>query len=373
MVVRRLRRQCDKQVKLPQTVGRGAGPDGRSWASRPGKRPGRKTIFLRFRPLLEKTIALKREQAEALGYPQCPYDALLDDYEPEERTANVAAVLAGLREQLVPLVAEIQQSGRRPNVELLHGTFPVDVQERFGREAAAAIGFDFARGRLDVTAHPFCTTLGPARLPHHHPLRAAILQRGLFRHFARGGPRALRAGLAHANSTACRWARPFRWGFTSRSRGCGKTWWAAARRSGGTFIPGPGPVSRRLGRRVACDEFYFAINDVRPSLVRVEADEVTYNLHILIRFELERAMLDGDLPAAELPGAWDEKYRQYLGIDAARRPPGRAAGRALECRAGRLLPHVRPGQSLRRPVFCPGRRSSWATCRRRWPRAIFSR
>ena len=78
-----------------------------------------KDDFPSFRPLLEKMIELKRQQAEALGYPQCPYDALLDDYEPEELTANVGRVLAGLREELVPLVAEIQQSGRRPNTALL--------------------------------------------------------------------------------------------------------------------------------------------------------------------------------------------------------------------------------------------------------------
>ena len=111
---------------------------------------------------MERTLDLKRQQADALGYPHCPYDALLDEYEPDELTANVARVLAGLREALVPLVAEIQQSGRRPDTAVLERAFPVDVQDRFGREAATAIGFDFHRGRLDVTAHPVLHHAWPA-------------------------------------------------------------------------------------------------------------------------------------------------------------------------------------------------------------------
>ena len=122
VVVRRLKRQRDKQVKLPQRLveelARTAVLGQQAW-----QEARQKDDFPSFRPLLERTIELKRQQAEALGYPQCPYDALLDEYEPEELTANVAKVLAGLREQLVPLVAQIQQSGRRPNVACCTASF----------------------------------------------------------------------------------------------------------------------------------------------------------------------------------------------------------------------------------------------------------
>ena len=122
VVVRRLKRQRDKKVKLPQSLveelARTAILGQQAW-----QEARQKDDFPSFRPLLEKTIELKRQQAEALGYPQCPYDALLDEYEPEELTAGVGRVLAGLREALVPLVAEIRQSGRRPNMALLHGRF----------------------------------------------------------------------------------------------------------------------------------------------------------------------------------------------------------------------------------------------------------
>ncbi len=311
VVVRRLRRQYDKRIKLPQSLveelAQTAVLGQQAW-----QEAREKDDFPRFRPLLEKTIDLKRQQADALGYPQHPYDALLDEYEPEELTANVRQVLAGLRDELVPLVAEIQQSGVRPNTQLLHGNFPVEAQDRFGREAAEAIGFDFARGRLDVTAHPFCTTLGPhdCRITTRydagffnsaffgilHEAGHGIYEQGLPpEHFGLPLGEAVSLGIHESQSRL--WEN-----FVGRSH----SFWTR-------FFPMTQSRFPALAN-VSIDDFYFAINDVRPSLVRVEADEVTYNLHILIRFELEQALLEGSLVAADLPGAWNEKYRQYLGI-----------------------------------------------------------
>ena len=312
VVIRRLKRQYDKRVKLSRTLveelARTAVLGQQAW-----QEARKNDDFPAFCPLLEKTIELKREQAEALGYPQCPYDALLDEYEPEELTANVGAVLAGLREALVPLVAEIQQSRRRPNTALLHGDFPVDVQDRFGREAAASIGFDFARGRLDVTAHPFCTTLGPndCRITTRydgrffnsaffgilHEAGHGLYEQGLpTEHYGLPLGEAISLGIHESQSRL--WEN-----MVGRSRAFWTFFYPLAQKR----------FPAALGD-VAFDDFYFAINDVRPSLVRVEADEATYNLHILVRFELEQALLDGALRASELPGAWNDKYRQYLGI-----------------------------------------------------------
>src|SRR6478752_5815732 len=117
--------------------------------------------FARFRPLLERTIELKRQQAAAIGFDDQPYDALLDEFEPGAKTAEVAVALRGLREQLVPLVADIAASSRRPNLDALKGRYQMDLQEKFGECAAAAIGFDFQAGRLDTTNHPFCAGMGP--------------------------------------------------------------------------------------------------------------------------------------------------------------------------------------------------------------------
>src|SRR3954454_21110426 len=117
--------------------------------------------YARFKPLLERTLELKRQEAAAIGYGDQPYDALLDEYEPGAKTAEVAVALRGLREQLVPLVGAIAGSSKRPNLEALKGHYPIELQEKFGKRAIAAIGFDFDAGRLDVTNHPFCGGAGP--------------------------------------------------------------------------------------------------------------------------------------------------------------------------------------------------------------------
>src|SRR5439155_2566923 len=117
--------------------------------------------FAAFRPWLEKVVSLKRQEAAAVGYASVPYDALLDEYEPGARTADITHTFAALRDELVPLVGAVRASGRRPRRDILEREYPVDRQKVFGEAAAAAIGFDFTAGRLDTTAHPFCSGFGP--------------------------------------------------------------------------------------------------------------------------------------------------------------------------------------------------------------------
>jgi carboxypeptidase Taq len=320
VTIRRLKRLIDKKTKLPSSLveelARTAVLGQSAW-----EQARRENDFAHFRPWLAKTLELKRQQAAALGYRQSPYDALLDDYEPEEVTANVARVLADLREQLVPLVAAISAAGRRPDTSLLGRNYPIDVQESFGKEAAAAIGFDFARGRLDVTAHPFCTTLGPhdCRITTRYDERffnAAFF--GILHEAGHGiyeqglPPERFGLPLGEAVSLGVHESQSRLWeNLVGRSRAFWQHFYAAAQKRFPTALGS-----------ADLDGFYFAVNDVRPSLIRVEADEATYNLHILIRFELEQALLSGDLPVADAPAAWNEKYRQYLGIAAQRDADG---------------------------------------------------
>ncbi len=310
--IRQLRRRLDRKVKLPrrlvEELARAAVLGQHAW------RDARKNDdFAAFEPSLAKMIDLKRQEAEAVGYSDCPYDALLDDYEPETSTSDVADVLAALRTPLVDLVAEISQSGRRPDTSILKRDFPVDAQEAFVRKAAAEIGFDFDRGRLDVTVHPFCCSPGPGDCRITTRYDARFLNMALFGVLHEAGHgiyeqglRADQAGLplGSAVSLGIHESQSRLWeNLVGRSR----AFWQY-------FLP---KAARRFPHSLAdvtLDDFYFAINDVRPSLIRVEADEVTYNLHILVRFELERALLDGDLSVADLPGAWNEKYQKYLGI-----------------------------------------------------------
>ncbi|MCE5268803.1 MAG: carboxypeptidase M32 [Planctomycetaceae bacterium] len=320
IVVRRLKRERDKKAKLPQTLveelARTAALGEHAW-----QEAREKDDFPAFRPLLERMIGLKRQQAECLGYAECPYDALLDDFEPGELTRNVAAVLDTLREELVPLVARIRQSGRRADTSLLARPFPIETQDRFVREAAAAIGFDFNRGRLDETVHPFCTTLGPhdCRITTHyneqhfsaaffgvlHEAGHGLYEQGLpVRYYGLPLGEAVSLGIHESQSRL--WEN-----LVGRSRAFWNHFFPIAQKHFPAALGG-----------VPLDEFYMAVNDVRPSLVRIEADEVTYNLHILIRFELERALLDDQLQVADLPAAWNEKYQRYLGVT----PPDNRSG-----------------------------------------------
>jgi len=320
ITIRRLKRQYDKDVKLPQKLVEELAQTA-SLAQHVWQEARRNNDFASFLPWLEKTFQLKRQQADALGYPECRYDALLDEFEPETRTSEVAGVLSQLRDRLPGLVERIASSRRKPDSSLLRRYYPRQAQEAFGREVAAAIGFDFTAGRLDVTAHPFCSSLGPrdcritTRYNEHafqeaffgilHEAGHGLYDQGL-RKDEYGLPLGEPVSLGIHESQSRMWEN-----LVGRS-------WAFWRH----FFPKAQQYFPEALREVRLEAFYFAVNEVRPSLIRVEADEATYNLHILIRFELEQALLEGDLQPADAPGAWNEKYRQYLGIV----PPDDAQG-----------------------------------------------
>lgn len=311
--IRQIRRQYEKRSKLPKSlveelahtavVGQAKWQEARQ-----------NNDFAAFAPVLEKMVRLKREQADALGYAETPYDALLDEFEQGEQTSRVTQVLGALRDELVPLVAQIRDSGRSPRVEILERRYPVELQRAFGRKAADQIGFDFQRGRLDVTAHPFCTGLGPNDCRITTRYDENFFNSGFFGILHEAGhgiyDQGLRADqyglpLGEAVSMAIHESQSRMWEImVGRSLPYWRGQYASARRTFHEALAG-----------VTLGNFYFAVNDVRPSLIRVEADEFTYNLHILIRFELEQALINGELAVADLPAAWNEKYKSYLGID----------------------------------------------------------
>jgi carboxypeptidase Taq len=272
----------------------------------------RASDFERFRPWLEKIVGLKRQEATAVGYQDHPYDALLDEYEPGARTVELRRLFADLAADLVPLVEKIVDSGKKPDRDLLIRDFPVDRQEKFAQSAAAAFGFDFAAGRLDVTTHPFCSGIGPGDIrlttrynPRFfneaffgvlHETGHGIYEQSLpADHF--GTPLGSATSLGIHESQSRLWENQ-----VGRSRPFWEHFLPEARNS----FPSLDGVS--------LDQWIFAINDVKPSLIRVEADEATYNLHIILRFEMEQALISGDLPPADVPAAWNEKLRTMLGL-----------------------------------------------------------
>ena len=311
-VIRELHRKYDKKTRLPQRL-----VEELSRAATLGEQAcvaaRRADDYAMFQPHLERLLRLKRDEAAALGYDATPYDPLLDDYEPHATTADVAQVLAELRDALTPLVQAIAASGRRPDGSVLAGRFPVAQQEQFGAEVSAALGFDYAAGRLDVTAHPFCGGAGPRDVRLTTRYNEADFADGFFSILHEAGHGMYEQGLpaehyglplGEATSLGIHESQSRLWeNHVGRSR---QFWEYALPRAQQTF------GAALAGCTV--DAAYAAFNDVRPSLIRVDADELTYNLHILIRFELERAMIEDDLQAADLPTAWREKYRAYLGV-----------------------------------------------------------
>lgn len=318
--IRQLKRDYDKRCKLPQTLveelTRASVLGQQAWVKARAAND-----FAQFAPHLTKIIELKRQQAAALGFPEVPYDALLDDYEPQARTREIAAVLGKLRNELVPLVHAIMESGRKAPLEIVQRSYPQPAQEAFGKAAAAAIGFEFHRGRLDVTHHPFCTELGPndCRITTRydekffnsaffgilHEAGHGIYDQGL-RGELFGLPPGQFVSLGIHESQSRMWEN-----LVGRS----EAFWHH-------FFPHWQQHFPEAARGVSQSQLFAAINHVQPSLIRVEADEATYNLHIIVRFELEQALLNGDLAVKDLPGVWKEKYREYLGVE----PPTDADG-----------------------------------------------
>jgi carboxypeptidase Taq len=318
--VREIRRTYDRAVKLPgelvEELARTTTRAQQVWQEARAAND-----FPTFRPWLEKIVRLKRQEAEAVGYKEVPYDALLDEYEPGATTAEVTRIFAELRGELAPLIAGIAASGRQAPTEILARAYPVERQQTFGQSAAASIGFDFNSGRLDVTTHPFCSGIGPGdcRLTtrynlHHfndgffgilHEAGHGIYEQGLpADHF--GTPLGSACSLGIHESQSRLWENQV---------GRGGPFWEH-------FFPLAHKTFPEALADVKPDQFLFAVNDVRPSFIRVEADEATYNLHIILRFELEQALISGDLQPADVPGAWNERFHKSLGLV----PPSDAMG-----------------------------------------------
>ena len=277
--------------------------------------------FGRFRLWLEKLVGLKREEAQAVGRGGALYDALLDEYEPGETAARLTQVFAELRPALVDLVGRIATSGRRPDLAILHRAYPIAAQEAFGKAVVTAFGFDFQAGRLDVTTHPFCSRIGPGdtRLTTRYNLHDfgdaffSILHEAGHGLYDQGlDPERYGTPMGEAASLGIHESQSRLWeNFVGRSRAFWDYWLPRARQVFPDALDG-----------VGLDALVFAINDVRPSFIRVDADEATYNLHILLRFELEQALIAGDLAVVDLPAAWNERMVRDLGSA----PPDDAQG-----------------------------------------------
>ncbi len=266
--------------------------------------------FALFLPHLERAVELKRRYIECFeGYDE-PYDVLLDDFEPGMKTAEVRAVFDDLKAELVPLIAEI--GSVEGDDAFMSGPWPVDAQHAYSLEIIKRFGFDESFARLDLTVHPFAASSGTQdiRLTTRYKedditsIFTAMHEcgHGLYEHGV--SPSLERTPLCHGVSSALHESQSRMWeNIVGRSREFWNYFYPSFQEA---FPEAVGDVDQ--------ERFYRAINRVKPSYIRVDADEATYNLHIILRFELEQEIFAGTIDLKDLPGEWNRRFEEYLGI-----------------------------------------------------------
>lgn len=267
--------------------------------------------FRRFSPHLQKLVDLSREHAERWGYDDQLYDALIDRFERGATARGLVGTLGSLRTSLLPIV---DAATSRPPYDRsgLSGHYPVERQQAFNREVAESIGFDFEAGRIDTAVHPFCSGMAPydTRLTTRydetdflsslfgvlHEAGHGLYEQGLPKDW-RGQPVGNSVSLGVHESQSRLWEN-----HVGRSRGFWEKWLPRAIHH----------FPHLMG--LTPEDLYAAVNQAERSHIRVEADEVTYDLHILLRFELECAIFSGDLAIADIPGEWNRRFESYFGL-----------------------------------------------------------
>ena len=310
--LRVMRRRYDKAVKLPSDfVSDSARAEGLSIAAWAQAR--RDNDFAAFLPHLKTMIGIARKKADYWGFADRLYDGLLDIYEPGMGAAEIGPLFAVLRERLTSLLRDIQDRGA-PDTSFLKEGFPVEKQKVFFKKLLDYLGFDRQRGRMDASAHPFAATLGANDIRITTRYFKDNLLSGLFSVIHETGHALYEMGfppelhgtcLAEGASMAIHESQSRLW---ENVVGRSLPFWK------GLFLQLQSSFPQQLAL-VSVEKFYRAVNEVKPSLIRVDADEVSYGLHIILRFELEQGLISGEIAPEQLPEIWREKIKEYLGIE----------------------------------------------------------
>jgi carboxypeptidase Taq len=272
----------------------------------------KENAFKQFAPYLERIVTMARKKADYLGYEDHPYDALMDLYEPEAKSKDVAKLFGELKKGLVPLIKRIQAS-KQVDDKFIQGKFDHDKQLEFGKLILKDMGFDMDKGRLDLSTHPFSSSAHPtdSRITTRiHPTSlisniSVILHEGGHSLYEMGLPvEAYGSPLGQSISLGIHESQS-RWWETRI--GQSKAFWKH-------YLPLLAKTFKGKLQKVTLDDFYKGVNKVEPSFIRVEADEVTYSLHVILRFELEKALIEGSLKVRDIPEAWNAKMMELLGI-----------------------------------------------------------
>ncbi|MDV3251087.1 carboxypeptidase M32 [Devosia sp. BK] len=278
--------------------------------------------FSQFAPILEQTVALNREMAEAIGYSEHPYDALMYRFEPGETVATLKPLFDRLREGLIPLVKAIGEKDQ-PRFDFLERHYPVDQQHAFALKMAQKVGYDLNRGRLDTTLHPFevSFTRNDVRIttrfnPNYmaaslfgalHEAGHALYEQGVDPAYTRTPFATDLVGL-YAVGGVSFGAHESQSRLWENHVGRSREFWQVNFAEAQKFYP------EQLAD-VTAEEFFRAVNRCKPGFIRVEADELTYDFHVMLRTDIEAALIDGSLAVKDLPEAWNAKIKEYLGLD----------------------------------------------------------
>jgi carboxypeptidase Taq len=310
-MVRVLTHERDRAVKVPARLVKELA-EAQSLAISAWKDARQANDFSLFQPHLERLLTLRREQADAIGHGGERYDALLDNYEPGMKVERLTPVLAELRKKLTPIVEAIA-GAPKPRDVFAGKTFDVEAQWRFTLELLTAMGFDLDAGRQDKSIHPFTGGTHPRDVRLTTRTLEATPLPAVFGAIHEGGHGLYEQGFAEEHYRTPIAAAPSMGLHESQSRlwenvvGRSRAFWSC-------FYPRlQKHFPRELGD-VSLDAFHRAVNRVEQSLTRVEADEVTYNLHVVLRYELELELLRGALPVGDLPAAWNAKMKSMLGV-----------------------------------------------------------
>ncbi|MFT8321188.1 MAG: carboxypeptidase M32 [Bacillus sp. (in: firmicutes)] len=275
-----------------------------------------KSDFSLFQPYLEKLVAMTKKFIEYWGYEGNKYNTLLDMYEPGITVEVLDDVFAELRNKIVPLVKKISESDHQPETSFLYEQYPKEKQQAFSLEILKQIGYDFEAGRLDETVHPFATGINPgdvrittkyeqsdfrvAVFGTIHEVGHALYEQNIAKELV-GTPLCSGTSMGIHESQSL-----FYENFVGRNFSFWKQNYELLKSySNGQFD------------EISTEEFYRAINESKPSLIRIEADELTYPLHIIIRYELEKGLFNNEIEVKDLPALWKEKYQSYLGVSPA--------------------------------------------------------
>ncbi|MCA0970392.1 carboxypeptidase M32 [Halobacillus litoralis] len=270
--------------------------------------------FDSFRPYLEKLVEYNRKFADYWGYENHRYDALLHNFEPGVTVEVLDQVFPKVREALTSLLDKIKNAPKQPDPSVLEGHFPKDKQEQFSAEILKRMGYDFQAGRLDETVHPFAIGLNTNDVRVTTKYDETDFRTAIFGTIHEGGHALYEQNidenlsftpLADGTSMGIHESQSLFWeNFIARTEAFWQTHYELFK----SYAPDS-------FKDLPLDDFYRAINEVKPSFIRIEADELTYCLHIMVRYELEKALIGGEIEVKDLPRLWNEKMKDYLGVE----------------------------------------------------------